>query len=227
MSMKLEKSWHEALQQEFKQRYVEELKKFLQEEKKAGFTIYPEENLVFNAFSKTPFDKVKVVIVGQDPYHGAGQAHGLSFSVPKGTTPPPSLKNIFKELRSDLGVCDFKHGCLESWALQGVLLLNATLTVRAKEPKSHYGMGWERFTDAVIELLCQKKEPIVFLLWGKTAFEKCANILNKKEHPHVVLTAAHPSPYSVSGFLGCKHFSKTNECLAKWGKNPINWNLEE
>lgn len=226
MTMKLEKSWHAVLQEEIKKPYVEELKKFLQQEKKAGFTVYPEERMVFNAFSKTPFDQVKVVIIGQDPYHGYGQAHGLSFSVLKGISPPPSLKNIFKELKQDVGFTESHHGCLESWAKQGVLLLNATLTVRAKEPKSHYGMGWERFTDAVVEVLCKKKEPLIFLLWGKSAIEKGSHILNKIKHPHVVLTAAHPSPYSATGFLGCKHFSKVNEYLAKWGKTPINWNLE-
>lgn len=226
MGMTLEKSWHEVLHEELKKPYIQALKKFLEEEKTAGFTVYPPEPLVFNAFSKTPFKEVKVVVIGQDPYHGPGQAHGLSFSVPKGVTPPPSLKNVFKEISTDLNEHYFAHGCLESWAKQGVLLLNATLTVRANEPKSHYGMGWERFTDAVVEALCARKDPLVFLLWGKSALEKCANILNKKEHPHLILTASHPSPYSATGFLGCKHFSKANQYLAKCGKTPINWNLE-
>ncbi len=224
--MKLEKSWHETLKEEIKKPYIEELKAFLNREKEAGFTVYPQEEFVFNAFSKTPFDQVKVVIIGQDPYHGRGQAHGLSFSVQKGITPPPSLKNIFKELKQDVGFKESSHGCLESWAKQGVLLLNATLTVRENEPKSHYGRGWERFTDAVVGALCKKQDPIVFLLWGKSALEKGCSILNTVKHPHLVLTAAHPSPYSVSGFLGCKHFSKANESLAKWGKTPINWNIE-
>lgn len=227
MIMKLEKSWHQVLEQEIKKPYISELKTFLQKEKESGFTVYPQEQLIFNAFSKTPFDKVKVVIMGQDPYHGERQAHGLSFSVLKGIKPPPSLKNIFKEMKQDVGVIECSHGCLESWAKQGVLLLNATLTVRAKEPKSHYGMGWERFTDAVVEALCKKEDPIVFLLWGKSALEKCAHTLDKIKHSHIVLTASHPSPYSATGFLGCRHFSKANEYLAKWGKTPINWNLEE
>jgi uracil-DNA glycosylase len=226
MAMKIEKTWHQVLQEELKKPYIQELKNFLESEKKSGFTVYPPEERIFNAFSQTPFDQVKVVIMGQDPYHGPNQAHGLSFSVPCGITPPPSLKNIFKEIKADLGIDDCVSGCLESWAKQGVLLLNATLTVRAKEPRSHYGMGWERFTDAVVEALCKKKDPVVFLLWGKSAFEKCANILNKINHPHVVLIATHPSPYSAAGFLGCKHFSKTNELLAKWEKSPINWKTD-
>jgi len=226
MGMTIEKSWHEVLQEELKKPYISELKAFLEKEKKAGFTIYPEEDFVFNALSKTPFDKVKVVIMGQDPYHGAGQAHGLSFSVRKGVTPPPSLKNIFKEIQADLNISFFSHGCLESWAEQGVLLLNATLTVRAKEPRSHYGKGWERFTDAIIAALCQREDPIVFLLWGKSALEKCSTILHQTKHPHLILTAAHPSPYSASGFLGCSHFSKANEFLAKSGKSPISWRVE-
>lgn len=224
--MLLEKSWYKALEEEIKKPYIQQLKAILQKEKEEGKTVYPEEKLVFNAFLKTPLESVKVVVMGQDPYHGEGQAHGLSFSVPKGVTPPPSLKNIFKEMQTDLNLSPPNHGCLESWAQQGVLLLNATLTVQAKTPKSHYGIGWERFTDAVIEVLCKRKDPLVFLLWGKTAFEKCDNILNKIAHSHVVLVAAHPSPYSASKFFGCRHFSKVNECLANWGKTPIRWNLE-
>lgn len=227
MIMELEKSWNEQLSREIQKPYIAELKTFLEKEKKTGSIVYPQENNVFNAFSKTPFDQVKVVIMGQDPYHGEKQAHGLSFSVLKGIKPPPSLKNIFKEIKEDVGILPPTHGCLESWAKQGVLLLNATLTVRAKEPKSHYGVGWERFTDAVIEVLCKRKDPIVFLLWGKSAAEKCNHILDTMEHSHVVLIASHPSPYSAKGFLGCKHFSQANECLAKWGKTPINWKLED
>ena len=184
--------------------------------------VYPPENLVFNAFAHTPYDKVKVVIVGQDPYHGAGQAHGLSFSVPRGVKPPPSLKNIFLELNQDLHVPVPNHGCLEKWADQGVLLLNATLTVRAGEPKSHHDKGWERFTDAVIDILAERKDPIVFLLWGKSAQEKGQRLIGTH---HAVLQAAHPSPYSATGFFGCRHFSKANALLQQWGKTPINWSL--
>lgn len=224
--MLLDPSWKQALEEELKKPYIENLGIFLEKEKKEGFLVYPEENRIFEAFLKTPLDSVKVVIMGQDPYHGIGQAHGLSFSVPKGIKPPPSLKNIFKELKNDLNLNPPSHGCLDSWAEQGVLLLNATLTVRANAPKSHYGIGWEVFTDAVVEVLCKRKDPLVFLLWGKSALKKCDNVLNNIKHSHVVLTAAHPSPYSASGFLGCRHFSKTNECLAKWKKSPIRWSLE-
>jgi uracil-DNA glycosylase len=220
--MKLEKSWHEQLKNEIGQPYVQELKHFLDEEKKYGKPIYPPEDLVFNSFLLTPYDKVKVVIVGQDPYHGAGQAHGLCFSVLPGITPPPSLKNIYKELETDLGLLRPSHGCLTSWGKQGVLLLNATLTVRAGEPKSHYGRGWERFTDAVIDLLAKRPDPIVFLLWGKSAEEKCHKVIGTH---HAVFKAAHPSPYSAAGFLGCRHFSKANEFLKKYGKEPIDWTV--
>lgn len=226
MTIKLAKSWHNKLEDEIKKPYVQELKAFIQKEKEAGYTIYPPLPSIFNAFSHTSFDEVKVVIMGQDPYHGAHQAHGLSFSVQKGIPIPPSLKNIYKELKNDLDIPEATHGCLESWAKQGVLLLNATLTVRAGNPRSHYGMGWESFTDKVIEKLCEREDPLVFLLWGKSAKEKCENILNLKKHPHVILTAAHPSPYSATGFLGCRHFSKTNEYLEKWGKKVINWRID-
>jgi uracil-DNA glycosylase len=220
--MKLEKSWYEKLQNEISQPYIQELKKFLEEEKKAGKTIYPPEQLVFNAFLQTPYDKVKVVIVGQDPYHGPGQAHGLSFSVLPGISIPPSLKNIYKELETDLGIGRSSSGCLSSWAKQGVLLLNATLTVNAGDPKSHHGKGWERFTDAVIDILAQRPDPIVFLLWGKSAQEKCQKIVGTH---HAVFQAAHPSPYSATNFLGCRHFSKANEFLQKAGKEPIDWTV--
>lgn len=223
MGMKIEKSWHEKLKDEIAKPYVADLKTFLDEEKKNGAVVYPPEPLVFHAFAETPYEKVKVVIMGQDPYHGAGQAHGLSFSVPKGVTPPPSLKNIFKELNQDLGIPVSSHGCLESWARQGVLLLNATLTVRAKEPRSHYGKGWEQFTDAVIDLLVQREDPIVFILWGKSAQEKCHKVAGTH---HVMLQSAHPSPYSADRFFGCRHFSKANELLKKWGKTPIDWSIQ-
>lgn len=223
MSMKLEKSWHEKLKNEIDQPYIQDLKKFLEDEKKAGKTVYPPESLVFNAFLQTPFDNVKVVIVGQDPYHGPGQAHGLSFSVLPGIALPPSLKNIYKELQADLGIQPSSSGCLISWAKQGVLLLNATLTVRAGEPKSHHGKGWERFTDAVIDILVKRPDPIVFLLWGKSAQEKCHKVMGTH---HAIFQSAHPSPYSAQNFFGCRHFSKANEFLKKAGKEPVNWALD-
>lgn len=223
MAMKIEKSWHEKLKEEISKPYIAELKGFLESEKQKGVAIYPPEPLIFHAFAKTPYDQVKVVVVGQDPYHGMGQAHGLSFSVPCGIASPPSLKNIFKELHDDLGTSFPKHGCLEHWAEQGVLLLNATLTVRAGEPRSHYGKGWEHFTDAVIDILAQRRDPIVFILWGKSAQEK-GHKLNGTHH--AVLQAAHPSPYSADRFFGCRHFSKANAFLKQWGKTPIDWELK-
>lgn len=223
MGMKIEKSWHEKLRDEISKPYVADLKEFLVKEHQKGAAVYPPEPLVFHAFSETPYENVKVVIMGQDPYHGAGQAHGLSFSVPCGITPPPSLKNIFKEIHDDLGISIPRQGCLSHWAKQGVLLLNATLTVRAGEPRSHYGKGWERFTDTVIDLLVQREDPIVFMLWGKSAKEKCLKV--EGTH-HAILQAAHPSPYSAEGFFGCRHFSKANAFLQKWGKTPIDWLIQ-
>ena len=225
MVMKLAASWHEVLKEELSKPYIADLKKFLAQEKAENKIIYPSEELIFNAFLHTPFERVKVVIMGQDPYHGPGQAHGLSFSVPCGIPQPPSLKNIFKEQNQDLNINLPKEGCLSSWAKQGVLLLNATLTVRSGEPKSHYGRGWEVFTDAVVAKLVERKDPLVFVLWGKSAQEKIGSVLEGKTTSHVVLTAAHPSPYSVLGFFGCHHFSQINEALKKWGKDPINWQL--
>ena len=226
MSMKLEASWHRELEEEIAKDDIKQLKEFLLREKAENQIVYPPEPLIFNAFLHTPFAKVKVVIIGQDPYHGPGQAHGLSFSVPKGIALPPSLKNIFIEIEKDLGIALSQNGCLSSWAEQGVLLLNATLTVRKGEPRSHYGKGWERFTDAVVSHLIKREDPIVFLLWGKSAQEKLQHILQNQNTPHAVLTAAHPSPYSVSGFFGCCHFSKTNFFLEKWGKTPIDWKVD-
>jgi uracil-DNA glycosylase len=227
MFMKLETSWYQQLQEEIAKDYIQQLKEFILHEKAENRIIYPPEPLVFNAFLHTPFSKVKVVIIGQDPYHGPGQAHGLSFSVAPGIPLPPSLKNIFTELEQDMGISPSKEGCLSSWAKQGVLLLNATLTVRKGEPKSHYGKGWEQFTDAVVAHLIKREDPIVFILWGKSAQEKLQHILQHQNTPHAVLTAAHPSPYSAySGFFGCRHFSKTNGCLEKWGKTPIEWNVK-
>lgn len=224
MTIKLEKSWYNRLSEEIQKPYIQILKDFLEREKAEGRNIFPPEPLIFNAFLNTPFDQVKVVLIGQDPYHGQGQAHGLSFSVPSGVRFPPSLKNIFLELEKDVGIPIPKDGCLLPWAKQGVLLLNATLTVRSAEPRSHYGKGWERFTDAVVQKLLEKKDPIIFMLWGKSAQEKLQHIQNSQETPHAVLTAAHPSPYSAhTGFFGCRHFSKANALLEKWGKTPIDW----
>jgi len=218
---KIHESWLEVLRDEFEAPYFSALKDFLVEEKK-HFRVYPPGPLIFNAFNSTPFDQVKVVILGQDPYHGEGQAHGLCFSVPHGIKPPPSLINIFKELQSDLGIPLPSHGNLQSWAAQGVLLLNATLTVRANKPLSHTGKGWEIFTDNVIRKISEKKEHVVFLLWGKYAQAKETLIdLNR----HYVLKAAHPSPYSASGFFGCRHFSRTNELLKHHGFQEIDWRL--
>jgi len=225
-AFQLEESWHRELHHELKQPYLFQLKSFLEAERKLPTPIYPPQEQVFNAFAQTPLDRVKVVIMGQDPYHGQGQAHGLSFSVPKGITPPPSLKNIYKELQTDLGVHPVPHGCLLPWARQGVLLLNATLTVRDGQPKSHFGQGWERFTDAVVQLLCKQQDPLVFLLWGKSAYDKCRHFLDSGSKHHLILTAAHPSPFSVhAGFFGCRHFSKTNEFLVSHDKAPIDWQL--
>ncbi len=220
---KIEPSWLEALKDEFEKPYFAEIKQYLLQEKQAGKTVYPPGSLIFNAFNLTPFDKVKVVILGQDPYHGHGQAHGLSFSVPKGVAQPPSLVNIFKEIKDDLGIAPPNHGNLEHWAKQGVLLLNAFLTVRANEPASHSKIGWEHFTNAVIQKLSEEKDGLIFLLWGKFAQNKETLIDDFKHH---ILKAAHPSPFSVhNGFYGCKHFSKTNQILENKGLEPIDWNL--
>jgi len=219
---KIEESWKEVLSEEFNQPYFLTLKEFLITERTQN-TIYPPGNLIFNAFNKTPFSKVKVVILGQDPYHGPGQAHGLCFSVPLGIVPPPSLVNIFKEISTDLKLPVPKHGNLEKWAEQGVLLLNATLTVRANQAGSHQNKGWETFTDRVIQLLSKNKTGLIFLLWGKYAQAKESMIDNQK---HFVLKAPHPSPLSAyAGFLGCKHFSKTNELLREQLLTEIDWAL--
>jgi uracil-DNA glycosylase len=223
MDVKIEESWKEVLKDEFTKDYFLQIATFIKTEKAAGKIIYPPGALIFNAFEKTPFDKVKVVLLGQDPYHNPGQAHGLSFSVPDGITKPPSLINIYKELQSDLGISPPVNGNLVKWAEQGVLLLNASLTVRKNEPGSHSKIGWIEFTDAVIRKLSEQKKGIVFLLWGKFAQDKQALIDETKHH---VLKAAHPSPFSADkGFFGCKHFSKTNELLMQEGLHPVDWKL--
>jgi len=223
MDVKIDESWKEVLKQEFKKPYFLQITTFLKTEKISGKTIYPPGGLIFNAFNTTPFDNVKVVILGQDPYHGPGQAHGLSFSVQKGVPPPPSLINIFKELQNDIGMPIPSHGNLTHWAEQGVMLLNASLTVRANEPMSHSKIGWAEFTNAVIEKISALKKNTVFLLWGKFAQEKQGLV---DETKHLVLKAAHPSPFSADkGFFGCKHFSKTNHWLGSKGIDPIDWTL--
>ena len=218
----IEESWKKVLWDEFQQPYFAELKQFLVEEKKK-YTVYPPGPLIFNAFNKTPFDKVKVVLIGQDPYHEPRQAHGLCFSVQDGVPHPKSLINIFKELHDDVGFEIPQSGNLEKWTEQGVFLLNATLTVRAHEAGSHQNHGWERFTDAAISKLSMMREGLVFLLWGNYAKQKEALIDTSKHH---ILSTVHPSPLSAHrGFFGCKHFSKTNEILRKLGKTEINWQL--
>ena len=216
----IDPSWLEVLKDEFEKPYFKDLKQFIVDDIKSGQIVYPPANQIFHSFDKCPFDKVKVVILGQDPYHGAGQAHGLCFSVNKEVTIPPSLKNIYKELHTDLGCSIPDHGNLESWTEQGVLLLNATLTVRQGQPTSHAGKGWETFTDRVIQELNDQREGIVFLLWGRYAQDKGAIIDTNK---HYVLKSAHPSPFSATKFFGCRHFSKTNQILEFAGNEPIEW----
>ena len=221
MDVKIEASWKNVLKNEFNKPYFLQVVTHLKTERAIGTLIYPPGPLIFNAFDKTPFDRLKVVILGQDPYHGAGQAMGLSFSVPDGVPPPPSLVNIYKELHHDIGMPIPTTGNLTKWAEQGVLLLNAILTVRANDPASHSKIGWMEFTDAVIRKISEEKKGVVFLLWGRFAQEKQVLI---DETKHFVLKAAHPSPFSANnGFFGCKHFSRTNELLMKQGLDPIDW----
>ena len=221
MDVKIESSWKEALKDEFHKSYFQQIVLHLKTERATGATIYPSGSQIFNAFDKTPFDKVKVVILGQDPYHNPQQAMGLSFSVPDGIATPPSLQNIYKELKTDIGLETPKTGNLIKWAEQGILLLNAVLTVRANEPASHSKIGWMNFTDAVIKKISDEKKGVVFLLWGKFAQDKQVLVDATK---HFVLKAAHPSPLSAhNGFFGCKHFSKTNELLTQQGLEPIDW----
>lgn len=222
MKVNIEQSWRKALQSEFDEPYFAGLVSYLHEEKARGARIFPPGPQIFRAFDLCPLPEVKVVILGQDPYHGYGQAMGLSFSVPDGVQAPPSLKNIFKEIESDLGIRMSGKPNLEGWARQGVLLLNAVLTVRASEPTSHSSIGWQRFTDAVIRKISDECEGVVFLLWGNYARAKRELIDSSR---HYVLEAAHPSPLARGAFFGCRHFSKTNELLAKQNKTPINWQL--
>lgn len=217
--------WDEILEQEFQQPYYQKLRDFLKEEYHTH-TIYPSMYDIFNALKYTDYPDVKVVLLGQDPYHGAGQAHGLSFSVQKGVPQPPSLRNIFKELQEDLGITPPKHGCLVSWAQNGVLLLNTVLTVRAGQANSHKGKGWETLTDHIIEKLNEREQPTVFLLWGANAKSKQALLDNPN---HLVLTATHPSPLAAKygGFFGCRHFSRANDFLVAHGAQPVDWKIPE
>ena len=219
----IEPSWLKHLRNEFEDEYMVKLSEFLREQKRSGKIIFPPGNQIFAAFDETPIYRVKVVILGQDPYHGLGQAHGLSFSVPRLAIIPPSLKNIFIELQDDVGCSLPDHGCLANWAAQGVLLLNSVLTVEKGSPGSHAGIGWERFTDKVMSLINIELDNVVFMLWGRYAKEK-GKLLDDKRH--LILTAAHPSPFSArNGFFGCRHFSKANDYIADKGIEEINWNL--
>ena len=221
--VQLDDSWLSELQGEFEQPYMQQLRAFLQQEKAAGKTVFPPGPRVFNALNSTPLDQVRVVIIGQDPYHGPGQAHGLSFSVPPGVRTPPSLQNIFKEIHRDLGLPIPPHGCLQSWAEQGVLLLNAVLTVEQAQAGSHAKRGWERFTSRVIEIINARREHCVFLLWGSYAQRKGEQIDRQR---HCVLTSVHPSPLSAHrGFIGNGHFSAANQYLVEHGLTPIDWSL--
>ena len=222
MDVRIENTWKSALSGEFEKPYFAELVRFLHQEKGAGKVIYPPGSQIFRAFDLTPVPQVKVVILGQDPYHNPGEAMGLSFSVPDGVRTPPSLKNIFKEIEDDMGVRMSGSTNLEKWARQGVLLLNSVLTVQAGYPTSHSSIGWQQFTDAVIRYLSDNRSGIVFLLWGRYAAEKAALIDASRHH---VLIAAHPSPLARGAFFGCRHFSKTNSILASEGKEPIDWQL--
>ena len=222
MDVRIEQSWKDALADEFGKPYFESLVRFLHNEKSAGKKIFPPGSQIFRAFDLTPVDKVKVVILGQDPYHGAGQAHGLSFSVPAGVPAPPSLKNIFKEIESDLGIRMSGYPDLENWARQGVLLLNAVLTVRSGEAASHSRIGWEQFTDAVIRYISDNCEGVVFMLWGNFARGKRDLIDSSR---HCVLEAAHPSPLARGAFFGSRHFSQANSYLHASGRSPIDWKL--
>ena len=222
MDVRIEQSWKKALAEEFDKPYFKELVAELHREKQAGITVYPPGGSIFKAFDLCPLDKVKVVILGQDPYHNPGQAMGLSFSVPEGVAAPPSLKNIFKEIESDLGIRMSGSTDLTPWARQGVLLLNSVLTVRAGAAASHSGLGWQEFTDAVIRIISETQDGVVFLLWGNYAKTKAPLIDISRHH---ILAAAHPSPLARGAFFGCRHFSRANEILEYEGKSPIDWKL--
>lgn len=221
--VKIEESWKKALEQEFQQPYFQSIATYLRKEKASGKKIYPPGPLIFNAFNTTPFNQVKVVILGQDPYHNPGEAMGLSFSVPKGVRVPPSLRNIYKELQSDLGIEPPGHGDLTPWAEQGVFLLNAMLTVEHKSAGSHRKIGWQDFTDAVIRKLSEQREGLVFMLWGGFARRK-KDLIDREKH--LILEAAHPSPLAGGAYFGSAHFSKANEYLKSKGKDPVNWELD-
>ncbi|WP_295797748.1 uracil-DNA glycosylase [uncultured Microbulbifer sp.] len=222
-NIKIHPSWYSVLATEFSKPYMAELRHFLQQERQSGKNIFPPGGQIFNAFNSTPFDQVKVVILGQDPYHGAGQAHGLCFSVMPGVRIPPSLQNIYKELHADLGIAPPNHGCLQPWAEQGVLLLNATLTVEESRAGAHQGKGWEQFTDAAVHALAEQREGLVFILWGSYAQKKGAFIDRAR---HLVLRAPHPSPLSAHrGFFGTRPFSQANQWLQQHGLGPIDWGL--
>ena len=217
-------SWDKVLKEEFEKEYYQKLRRFLVEEYRR-YNVYPDMNDIFNAFKATPYEDVKVVIMGQDPYHEPGQAHGMAFSVKKGVKTPPSLVNIYKEMKDDLGIEPVRHGCLQEWADQGVLLLNSVLTVREHQANSHKKKGWEQLTEAVFEKLNEREKPVVFILWGNNAKERGRLITNPD---HLILTGAHPSPLSAyNGFYGGKYFSRANEFLVKTGQKPVNWQLSE
>ena len=223
MDVRIEPGWKTVLAAEFEKLYFKQLTEVIRLEITSGKTIYPPAKLIFNAFDQTPFDQTRVVILGQDPYHGPGQAHGLCFSVPRGVPPPPSVQNIFKEIHSDLGIPIPHHACLEYWAKQGLFLLNAVLTVRAGEPASHSQIGWQTFTDSVIRTLSEQRSGLIFLLWGNFARSKRLLIDTSK---HFILEAPHPSPLSRGAFFGNRHFSQTNALLQQQGLEPIDWALE-
>jgi len=222
-NVKIEPSWKAVLENEFEQPYFQAIAAFLRREKEAGKIIYPPGPLIFNAFNSTPFDRVKVVILGQDPYHNPGEAMGLSFSVPRGIATPPSLKNIYKELQTDVGAPIPAHGDLSSWAKQGVFLLNALLTVEHKQAQSHQHIGWQNFTDAVIRKLSEQRKHLVFMLWGNFARKK-ASLIDASRH--LILEAAHPSPLAGGAFFGCKHFSQANAYLEAHGLPAVAWTVE-
>lgn len=224
-AVRIEASWKQALAEEFAKPYMTDLRAFLAGEKQQGKILYPAGDDIFNAFDSTPVDAVKVVILGQDPYHGPGQAHGLAFSVRPGVALPPSLQNIYKEIAADLRLPPPPSGCLQAWATQGVLLLNSVLTVEQGNAGSHQGKGWERFTDEAIRVLAERREGLVFLLWGSYAIRK-GQLIDRNRH--LVLTAPHPSPLSAHrGFLGCRHFSQANAYLAQRGQKPIDWTMSQ